>query len=292
MADRDAPSIVHLVPHERDLGGFAVRRLLPQVARRALGPFTFFDEMGPAQFAPGEGMDVRPHPHIGLATVTYLFEGEIVHRDSLGTELTITPGAVNWMTAGRGIVHSERTGPELRARGHTLHGLQLWVALPVEHEEIVPAFSHYAATELPTVAVPGADIRVLIGAAYGASSPVHTLSPTVYLDVKLAAGATLDVPADYAERGLYLLLGELDIEGLPLARGTLAVLPEGRVVRVRAASEARWVLVGGAPLEGKRHIEWNFVSSSRERIERAKEDWTAQRFPKVPGEDEFIPLPT
>lgn len=276
----------------RDLGGFKVERLLPSAKWRMVGPFIFFDHMGPARLAPGQGMDVRPHPHIGLATVTYLFEGEIVHRDSLGSHQPITPGDINWMTAGRGIVHSERTSPELRKTETQVDGLQLWVALPQEHEETEPAFHHHPARTLPTLERNGAHIRVLAGAAYGETSPVHTLSPLFYVDVAMTAGSTLPVPREHEERAVYVVRGAIHCGAEKAEAGRMIVFTPGAEVMLHAESEARVVLVGGAPLEGQRHIFWNFVSSSKERIEQAKRDWKEQRFAKVPGDEhEFIPLP-
>ncbi len=276
----------------RDLGGFSVRRVLPSATRRLVGPFIFFDEMGPADFAPGTGIDVRPHPHINLATVSYLFEGEITHRDSLGSHRTILPGAINWMTAGHGIVHSERTGPERRASGGRLHGIQLWVALPKEHEEVAPAFHHHPADTLPRVSEDGVSLRVLAGSAYGVTSPVHTYSPLFYVDAELRAGKQLRLPDEYAERAVYLVSGRVRAGSELADSPRLLVFAAGQPAVVRAESDARMVLLGGASLEGERHIFWNFVSSSKERLERAKSDWKEGRFPVVPGdEEEFIPLP-
>ena len=275
----------------RDLGGFEVRRLLPVAARQSVGPFVFFDHMGPARFAPGTGIDVRPHPHIGLATLTYLFEGEILHRDSLGYVQPIRPGDVNWMTAGRGIVHSERTGPDLRAAGSALHGLQLWIALPKADEETEPAFYHYPGATVPVVRHGDAIVRVIVGAAAGATSPVRTFSPMFYFDAQLPAGSTFELAPDYPERAVYLVSGELALCGMTLTEGQMVVLPEGGAVAIKANGDARFVMLGGAPLDGPRFIWWNLVSSSRERIEQAKRDWAEDRFAKVPGETEFIPLP-
>jgi len=287
------PAIATIVDaRPRDLGGFEVRRLLPAAARRLVGPFIFFDHMGPARFPPGKGMDVRPHPHIGLATVTYLFEGEILHRDSLGSHQAIRPGDINWMTAGRGIVHSERTAPALRESGTSVNGLQLWLALPVAHEETAPEFHHHPADTLPVLEHEGARIRVLAGAAYGEESPVHAFSPLFYLDVVMPAGCTLPLPGDHEERAAYVVEGALACGAERAAPGRLFVFTPGVEVVLRAESEARVVLVGGAPLAGDRHIWWNFVSSATERIEQAKRDWKEGRFPTVPGdEEEFIPLP-
>jgi redox-sensitive bicupin YhaK (pirin superfamily) len=277
---------------KRDLGGFTVRRVLPSAARRMVGPFAFFDHMGKVRFAPGTGIDVRPHPHIGLATVTYLFEGEIVHRDSLGSHEPIRPGDVNWMTAGRGIVHSERTAPELRHSGSDMHGLQLWVALPTAHEETAPAFHHHPAETLPERDERGVHLRVLAGTAYGLTSPVKTFSSLFYVDVAMPAGSELPLPSEHAERALYVVEGSVTCGAGRAGSGRMLVFVPGASVVVRAESTARIVLVGGAPIDGERHIFWNFVSSSKERIERAKQDWKEGKFGKVPGDEvEFIPLP-
>jgi redox-sensitive bicupin YhaK (pirin superfamily) len=277
----------------RDLGGgFAVRRLLPASARRMVGPFIFVDHMGPMQMAAGSGLDVRPHPHIHLATVTYLFDGEILHRDSLGTQQPIRPGAVNWMTAGAGIVHSERSPAEARRAGPRLHGMQLWVALPRAHEESEPAFAHHPAESIPAVELPGARLRVVAGRAYGATSPVRVLSPLFYVEARLERGAELLLPDEYPGRALYIVEGRVACDGSARGEGTLIVFREGARACVRSLEPARLMLLGGESLDGERHIWWNFVSSSKERIERAKDDWRAGRFPRVPGdESEFIPLP-
>jgi redox-sensitive bicupin YhaK (pirin superfamily) len=275
----------------RDLGGFSVARVLPAPQRRALGPFVFFDEMGPAVFAPGTGIDVRPHPHIGLSTVTYLFEGGLTHRDSLGTALDITPGAVNWMTAGQGIVHSERSPAALRAAGHRMHGIQSWVALPVAHEEAEPAFVHHPADSLPRVVLPGGEAVVIAGTMFGATSPVSFPHPIIYAEVKLAAGARLALDPAWGERGVYLAAGSGRINGEALVIGELAVVGEG-AAELMAETPLHAMILGGAAFPEARHIEWNFVSHSQERIERAKADWEAGRFAQVPGETEFIPLPT
>lgn len=286
------PADLQLIrPHAKDLGGgFLVRRSLPSALRQAVGPFLFFDHFGPITAQPDDNHDVRPHPHIGLATVTYLFEGAMMHRDSTGIVQRIEPGAINWMTAGRGIVHSERTPDDQRGKVRRSHGLQLWVAVPAEREEDEPSFAHTPATAIPVVDVPGARVRVLIGAAYGKTSPVQVLSPTLYLDIALEPGATLAIPPAAQERALYGVDADIAIDGEPVPAATLAVLPEGATVTLRAATTARVVLVGGAPL-GHRHMVWNFVSSRRERIVQAQDEWEAQAFPKVPGETEFIPLP-
>lgn len=276
----------------RDLGGFTVGRVLPSAARKLIGPFIFFDHMGPAAFSPGRGIDVRPHPHIGLATVTYLFEGEIVHRDSLGSDQPIRPGDVNWMTAGRGIVHSERTGAEPRQAGSRLDGLQLWVALPLRHEETEPEFHHHPARDLPAVAVGDARIRVLAGSAYGVTSPVRTFSPLFYIDAAIAAGSELPLPDEHQERAAYVVSGTVECGGQRAERGRMLVFTPDAPATLRAVSDARVALIGGAPIDGERHIFWNFVSSSQARIEQAKRDWREGRFPKVPGDErEFIPLP-
>jgi hypothetical protein len=286
------PAIRRLIdPRSRDLGGFSVRRVLPSPGLQMVGPFIFFDHMGPADFAPGTGIDVRPHPHIGLATVTYLFEGALTHRDSLGVVQVIEPGAVNWMTAGRGIVHSERTGADLRAAGHRIHGIQSWLALPREAEEVEPSFRHHPADSLPEFDAEDARVRVIAGSAFGRQAPVEVLSPTLYADLWLPAGGQLTLPADYEERAVYVAEGELQLADTPVAAGTMAVLEPGANITLRAVGETRAMLLGGAPADGPRHLWWNLVSSSHERIERAKRDWAAGRFPKVPGETEFIPLP-
>lgn len=279
-----------IAPRVQDLGGFSVRRLLPAAAARSVGPFVFLDEMGPHAFVPGTGIDVRPHPHIGLATVTYLWEGAILHRDSLGNALEIRPGDVNWMTAGRGIAHSERTPPHLRDSGHRLHGLQTWVALPEALEETAPDFAHHPAASLPQLERDGARLTVVAGHAFGARSPVAVHSDTLYVAIDLAAGAQLSVPAEHAERAVYPVAGTLTLDGAPLPVGHLAVLEPGTEPVLAAGSDARLMLLGGAPL-GPRRMWWNFVSSRAERIEQAKQDWSEGRFAPVPGEQEWIPLP-
>ena len=280
-----------VVPRPRDIGGFDVRRALPSAERRNVGPFVFFDQIGPAELAPGSGIDVRPHPHIGLATVTYLFEGTIVHRDSLGSVQAIEPGAVNWMTAGRGIVHSERSDNELRKRRQKLSGIQIWVALPKQHEEIDPDFTHYAAGSLPQIEGEGKTVRIIAGSLFGKESPVKTLSRLFYADAALDAGASLLLNNDYNERGIYLLEGDVDIHGQRFEPGRLLVFSSGDEITIKAVAAARFVLFGGEPLDSPRHLWWNFVSSSPERIEQAKSDWKSGRFAPVPGESEFIPLP-
>ncbi len=280
-----------VVPRSRDIGGFSVRRALPSAERRMVGPFVFFDQMGPAEFLLGNGLDVRPHPHIGLATVTYLFQGEIMHRDTLGTVLPIRPGELNWMTAGRGIAHSERTAPDQRTAGAKLFGIQSWVALTAKDEETAPTFEHYGADEMPVVTGEGKTVRVIAGSVLGATSPVRTSSPMFYADVALAAGAAVPLDADHEERAIYLVEGEVDIAGDVFGPGQLLVFRPGDRITVRARGAARFLMLGGEALDGPRHIWWNFVSSRRERIEQAKEDWKAGRFDTVPGETEFIPLP-
>jgi redox-sensitive bicupin YhaK (pirin superfamily) len=275
----------------RDLGGFSVERVLPSAHRKLVGPFIFFDHMGPTTFEPGQAIDVRPHPHINLATVTYLFEGEILHRDSLGSVQAIRPGAINWMTAGRGIVHSERTPAELRIARSRLHGLQLWVALPKAHEETEADFRHYAAETLPAIERDGVHLRVLAGGAYGAESPVRTLSPLFYVEATLSAGTELPLPHEHRERAAFVVEGVVRCGDECIERSRMAVFAPGGTPTLCAQSGARVILLGGAPLDGERHIWWNFVSSSLERIEQAKLDWREGRFPPVPGETDFIPLP-
>ncbi|MEE4361986.1 MAG: pirin family protein [Pseudomonadales bacterium] len=274
----------------KDLGGFSVRRVLPAAARRHVGPFVFFDQMGPADFGPGQGIEVRPHPHIGLATLTYLFEGEILHQDSLGYRQAIRPGAVNLMTAGRGIVHSERTDPALRRSGQRLHGIQSWMALPDALADCDPAFVHHPADSLPRVDRDGARITLVAGSAFGERSPVETASPTLYLDIALEPGARLAVP-DARERGLFVAEGRVRVEGdAPLAEGTMGVLGTGANVTLEALVASRVILIGGEPV-GPRELWWNFVARDPARIARARDDWRAGRFAMVPGDDEFIPLP-
>lgn len=286
-----SPIETAILSKPRDIGGFEVRRLLPSPKRRMVGPFIFFDQMGPATFAPERGLDVRPHPHIGLATVTYLFEGEIIHRDSLGTLQPIRPGDVNWMTAGRGIAHSERTGPQVRAAGGDLFGIQAWVALPRAYEEMEPAFAHHSRETLPVFREKGMQVRLIAGALFGLRSPVETVWETLYADAVLEHGARLPVPAEHEERAVYPVAGDIEMNGRRVATGQLLVLQPGRPVTIVANSPARLLLLGGATMDGPRQIWWNFVASSGERIEQAKADWKAGRFAAVPGETEFIPLP-
>ncbi|NJD32962.1 MAG: pirin family protein [Gammaproteobacteria bacterium] len=277
----------------RDLGGCGVRRVLPAGGMQTVGPFIFFDHMGPATFAPGAGVDVRPHPHIGLATVTYLYAGEFMHRDSLGTQQLIRPGDVNWMVAGRGIVHSERTPPEARkaGTGATIHGIQTWIALPRDHEEAPPAFEHHPASALPELRPRGAVLRLIAGEAYGQRSPASVFSGMFYVDARLEAAATAELPPEYSERAAYVAEGAIDAAGTRHGVGEMIVFAAGGGPTIRALEASRVMLLGGAPLDGPRDIWWNFVSSSRERIERAKRDWREQRFAAVPGDDERIPLP-
>jgi redox-sensitive bicupin YhaK (pirin superfamily) len=286
-------TILHVIDsRQRDLGGFVVRRVLPAGVRQMVGPFIFFDHMGPTRFASGYGIDVRPHPHVALATVTYLFSGSLEHRDSLGTVQEIRPGDVNWMSAGRGIAHSERTPRAAReSGGHDVHGIQSWVALPDGHEDAEPTFVHYSASVLPTRAGDGIDLTIIAGEAFGLRSPVVTLWPTLYVHAQLAHGATLEVPADHDERAVYVVEGELTTGGITLTEGQLAVFEPGTNVTVRALGSARTMLLGGEHFPTPRFIWWNFVASSEERIERAKERWERRQFPEVPGETEFIPLP-
>lgn len=280
-----------LKANPRSVDGFEVGRALPQIHRRSVGPFVFVDHIGPSRLPAGQGLEVRPHPHINLATVTYLFEGEFLHRDSLGNEQVIQPGAINWMVAGRGIVHSERTPPALREVGPSLHGIQLWVALPQAHEEVEPSFKHHPAATLPEQDFLGVKLRVLLGSAFGQTSPVQVLSPMFYVEAQLQPGATLTVPPDYAERAFYGVEGTVQCADQTLTRHDLAVFREGTPVELTATTAARFMLLGGAPLDGTRYIWWNFVSSSQDRIKQAAAQWKAGQFPKVPGDEiEFIPL--
>ncbi len=287
----DALELV-IVPRTRDLGdGFAVRRALPHGKRQMVGPFIFFDHFGPVQFIAGQGMDVRPHPHIGLATVTYLFDGSIMHRDSEGNIQEIQPGAMNLMTAGRGIAHSERTPDVQRANGQQMLGLQSWVALPAGREEIAPSFQHYDAARLPTVADTGFKARIIAGSAFGATSPVEMVSPWFYVEVSLDTGMKVPLDADHEERAIYVVDGEIEIAGERFEGPRLLIFRPGDRITITAIRTARMMLLGGDALEGPRQIWWNFVSSSKERIEQAKQDWKTGRFAHVPDETEFIPLP-
>lgn len=290
--ERCDPVDLIIAPEEHDLGAFSVRRVLPAAERQMVGPFIFFDEMGPALLDADTPLDVRPHPHIGLATLTWLFEGAILHRDSLGYEQEIRPGEVNWMTAGAGIVHSERTPERLKGQPARLHGLQVWMALPEGCEEVAPSFQHYGADDIPTVGGDGWQATVVAGCAWGVTSPVSVYSETLYADIRLSAGKTLPIGAEHAERAVYLIGGALRIAGETFEPGRMLVLTPGLEVTAEAAADSRFVLVGGAAMTGTRYKVWNFVSSSRDRIDRAKADWRARRFPTVPGDEtEFIPLP-
>lgn len=279
-----------LDPLEKDLGGFSVRRFLPSKELANVGPFIFFDHLGPAVFPPGEGVDVRPHPHIGLATVTYLFSGEILHRDSLGHVQPIRPHEINWMTAGKGIVHSERTGPELRQQGHTLNALQLWIALPEDEQECEPFFTHYGEESLPLLEKDGVKIRVLIGEAFGVKAAVKTHSPTLYAEVQLEKGGRILLPEGIEERAVYVLSGQVKAAKNSIDQHQMALFDQTSGVELEALEPTRLVIIGGKPL-GKRTVWWNLVSSRRDLIEKAKRDWIENRFPQVPGETEFIPLP-
>jgi redox-sensitive bicupin YhaK (pirin superfamily) len=276
---------------ERDLGGFVVRRVLPAAGRQMVGPFIFFDHLGPAQFEPGHGIDVRPHPHIALATVTYLFAGSLEHRDSLGNVREIQPGDVNWMTAGRGIAHSERTPRVARAAGEKIHGIQSWVALPDDHEDVEPDFTHYPARVLPQRTLDGIELSVIAGHAFGMRSPVATLWPTLYVDAKFAPETTLEMPPEHAERAVYVVQGGLAVGETQVSEGQLAVLEAGTEPVLRAIGAAQVMLLGGTGFPTPRFIWWNFVASSLDRIELAKERWAQRQFAPVPGDAEFIPLP-
>ena len=282
-----------LLPRVHDLGGFEVRRALPAQERQMVGPFIFFDQMGPGEFLAGRGLDVRPHPHIGISTVTYLFDGSILHRDSLGSEQPIAPGDVNWMTTGRGIVHSERTAPALRAHTNRLFGIQSWVALPKGAEEAAPGFVHHPAASLPLVEDGGVRLRLIAGGGWGLTAPVAVSSPLFYADAALNPGAVLPLPDEHEERAVYVLDGEIEVAGDRFTPGRMLLFRARDRLALRAGPlGARVLLLGGAAMDGPRYLFWNFVSSSRERIEQAKADWQAGRFGIVPGdENEFIPLP-
>ena len=285
-----SPPLNLLQPHQKDLGGgFVVRRLLPAAQRQAVGPFVFFDHFGPITAQPSDNHDVRAHPHIGLATVTYLFEGAMEHRDSTGVVQRIEPGAINWMSAGRGIAHSERTPQDLRGKTRRSHGLQLWAALPVADEEMAPSFAHTPAAELPQLELGGAQVRVLIGSAFGATSPVAVRSPTLYLDIAMQPGDAFPLPLA-AERALYVVDGAVELDGVSVPPFTMVLLAADDEPLLSASAASRAVLIGGDAL-GHRHIWWNFVSSRKERIVKAADDWAAGRFDAVPGETECIPLP-
>ncbi len=289
----DGSPVETVIPgRERDLGGFSVRRILPSARKRMVGPFIFLDEMGPAEFLTGQGIDVRPHPHIGLSTLTYLFDGSMMHRDSTGIEMEIMPGDVNWMTAGSGVVHSERSSAQARTGSQRLFGLQAWVALPADKEEVPASFEHRGRGELPIISGEGRQVRLVAGSLFGSTSPLKVSSPLVYADILLDAGALLPVDPVHSERALHVLTGAVEVDGERYGPHGLMLLREGMPVTVRAVDPSRVVLIGGEPLEGPRHIWWNFVSSSKERIEQAKEDWRNQRFGKVVNDvEEFIPLP-
>jgi redox-sensitive bicupin YhaK (pirin superfamily) len=286
----DAIELV-IVPRVRDLGGFEVRGALPHARRQMVGPFIFFDQLGPVQLVAGQGVDVRPHPHIGLATVTYLFDGRILHRDNEGNVQEIAPGAMNLMTAGRGIAHSERTPPKQRSEGHRLLGLQSWIALPRADEETAPSFQHYDSDVLPTVEDKGLRARVIAGSAFGSASPVNRCLEWFYVEVRLEAGSSAPLDADHEERAIYVIDGEIEIAGQLFEGPRLLIFRPGDRISVRAKTLARMVLLGGATMDGPRHLWWNFVSSSQERIEQAKNDWKSGRFAPIPQETEFIPLP-
>jgi len=288
-SERRGSIALRIEPKLADLGEFAVRRALPARQRRMVGPFVFFDHMGPAEFPPGKGIAVRPHPHIGIATITYLFQGEIMHRDSLGVEQPITAGAVNLMVAGSGIVHSERAGSDLDMTSH-LHGIQSWIALPAEQEEIDAEFTHYPAENLPDITLEGVRVRIIMGEAYGKSSSVKTFSRTLYLDIQLEAGAGLALPDSEEEMAFYVAEGAVEVDGESIATGVMALACPGKPVHMRGLESSRVMVVGGDNI-GPRQIYWNFVSSRPERIEQAKQDWRDMRFALVPGDDEFIPLP-
>jgi redox-sensitive bicupin YhaK (pirin superfamily) len=280
------------VASAKDIGGFEVRRALPAAGRQMVGPFIFLDQFGPVVIRAGQSFDVRPHPHIGLATVTWLFDGLVFHRDSLGSAQAIAPGELNWMTAGRGIVHSERTPASERSRDRGIFGIQCWVALPQQLEDTAPSFAHIDASALPLIEDHGVAVRVVAGTLYGERSPVKTLSDLFYADVALEPGASLPLPPDYVERGVYLAAGEIEIGDQVFGSGKLVVFRPGDAITIRARTNSRLVALGGEPMEGRRHIWWNFVSSSKDKIEAAKNDWKQARFDIVPGDEkEFVPLP-
>jgi len=291
-ARQRAPAMPTLIaPREHDIGNLVVRRAVPTIQARSVGPFVFVDHMGPAVFEPGVGIDVRPHPHIGLATVTYLWAGTIRHRDTLGSLQDINPGDVNWMTAGRGIAHSERTPQELRGGGQSVHGMQTWVALPKPHEETAPEFHHHAAATLPGFDRGGASLRVIAGRAYGEESPVRVFADTLNVAIDLAPDAETIIDASHPERALYILDGEAQLDGVDIPQRHLVLPDPGSPAVLRAKTPLKAMLFGGEPLDAPRHLWWNFVSSSKERIEQARQDWLEGRFGTIPGESEFIPLP-
>ena len=286
------PMMLKLSGHDKDLGGgFKVRRLLPDAQRQSVGPFLFFDHFGPVTLHPGSTHDVRPHPHIGLATVTYLFDGAIMHRDSLGYTQRIEPGAINWMTAGRGIVHSERAPDDLTNQTYVNHGIQLWAALPRAQEEVAPDFVHTPAADIPVLQRGDATVRILIGEAFGLSSPVRTFSKTLYLDIELAAGGVFDLPPLAAELALYLVDGDVSLDGERLSARTLVVLEPGRSATIKAPDAVRLMVIGGDALDARRFMWWNFISSRKERIVQAAQDWEQQAVGRVAGDAELIPLP-
>ena len=292
MAQSNPDSIALVIePQTKNLGEFEVRRTLPDKARQRVGPFIFFDHMGPADFPPGAGVSVRPHPHIGIATITYLFDGVIVHRDSLGYTQPITGGAVNWMTAGKGIVHSERSPEDLLASGSHLHGIQAWVALPRELEETEPRFEHYPGEDIPSISLPGAELTIIAGEAFGGRSPVQTSSETIYVEVDMEEVGSLKTPDQFDELAVYTVFGDVAVDGFPVPSGHMAVLNSHTSASLSAKNRSKVMLLGGATLEGDRILWWNFVSSSRDRLNEAKKDWLDGRFDTVPGETEFIPLP-
>lgn len=278
-------------PRPRDIGDFEVRRVLPHAKRRAVGPFIFFDHMGPVEFESGKAIDVRPHPHIGLATVTYLFDGAVMHRDSLGIEQLIEPGAVNWMVAGKGIVHSERTAEEHRGVTMNMEGIQVWIGLPTADEDVEPSFTHAGADDLPVIERDGVTYRLIVGTAFGETAPVDVFSPIFYLHAEAPAGTRIALPDEHEERAMYVVNGTVTIDGAPCETGQMAVLENGVMPDIVAGTHSRVMLIGGAPLEGRRHLWWNLVSSDPEKIEAAKHLWKSGGFPSVPGDDEYIPLP-
>jgi redox-sensitive bicupin YhaK (pirin superfamily) len=283
---------VAIVPPVKDLGdGFLVRRALPSAKRQMVGPFIFFDQFGPVIMKAGQGLDVRPHPHIGLSTVTWVFDGKIFHRDSLGSEQSIQPGELNWMTAGRGIVHSERTSAPERSAGQKMFGIQSWIALPEKHEEAAPEFQHYKSPDLPEISDVGRHVKLVSGQLFGAVSPAHTFTDQFYAEVTLQPGSKIPLPTEHIERGVYLVEGEVEICGQSHAPGQLLVFKPGDPITIFSAKGARFMMLGGEPMDGPRYIWWNFVSSSKDKIEAAKEDWKQARFAIVPGDEEFIPLP-
>ena len=285
------PGLRLLHPHIRDIGGIAVQRLLPAAGMRTVGPFIFLDHIGPADLPPGGGVDVGPHPHIGLATVTYLFAGALLHRDSLGSVQEISPGDVNWMTAGRGIVHSERTPAAARSGGARIHGLQTWVALPADHEQDAPSFQHFPCAALPRLEGRQETLTLIAGSAFGLASPVRTASPLFYADLELRTDASFLLTTEHTERAVFPVTGQLQIDGTDIPPGQLAVLAPGQAATLSSRGDCRAMLLGGSPLDGPRHIWWNFVASTPALIERAKQDWLADTMGSIPGESTRLPLP-